>query len=454
MRDVDLLLTGGWVLPQERPGEALPNATVAIAGDRIVDVGPAADVAERVQAARTIDCSGKAVLPGLVDCHVHTCQQLARGLADDVGVLEWLTRIVAFEGVMDADDVYHSARAACLEMIKSGTTAFIEGCANPFYIDAAGQAMAESGIRAVLTRSTMEIQEPDWTVPDPFLMDGEANFEGTRQMIQRWNGAADGRVAAWCGWRQQWNLTDELLARIIRLARDCGVGLHGHLSTRRYGQIELLDRLGVLGPDLVFAHAIRYTAREIDLIAHYGVKIDHNPGASMHGAYGSAPAGQYPEMLEKGVCVCLGCDGAANGNTLDMFQTMRLAATLHKEVRQDPTVISAAQALQMGTVNGARACQWEDVGVLAPGKKADVIVVDLMQPHLLPLHDVTNNLVYCASGQDVVTTICDGKVLMEDRRVLVMDERRALAEANERAEQIAVRWREHLAARQAAPAAV
>jgi 5-methylthioadenosine/S-adenosylhomocysteine deaminase len=445
MQNVDLLLTGGYVVTQERPGEVLEDAAVAIAGDRIVDVGPSKQVAERVSAARVIDTTGKAVTPGLVDAHVHSCQQLARGLADDVGVLEWLTRIVAFEAVMDDKDVYTSVQAACLEMIKSGTIGFIEGCANPFFIDAAGQAIADHGLRAILTRSTMEVQEPDWKVPDPFLMDAEANFEGTVKMIERWNGAANGRIAAWAGWRQQWNITDELLVRLVKLVREKGVGLAAHLSTRRYGQIEHLDRLGVLGPDLVFAHAIRYTAREVELIALNGVKIDHNPGASMHGAYGSAVAGQYPEMLDKGVCVCLGCDGAANGNTLDMFQTMRLAATIHKEVRQSPTVISATEAFTMGTTNGARAAQWNDSGVLAAGKKADLIVVDLMQPHLMPVHNVINNLVYCASGQDVVTTIVDGQVLMEDRRVLAMDERKVLSEAADCAERIAERWKSRLA---------
>jgi 5-methylthioadenosine/S-adenosylhomocysteine deaminase len=437
VQEVDLLLTGGYVVPMERPGEMLNQAAVAIAGDRIVDVGPAAEVGERVRPARVLDCAGKAVLPGLVDCHVHTCQQLARGLADDVSVLDWLSRIVAFEAAMNEQDVYASVKAACLEMIKSGTTGFVEGCANPFYIDAAGQAIVDSGLRAILTRSTMEIQESDWSAPDPFLMDAEANYNGTRQMIERWNGAANGRISAWASWRQQWNLSDELLVRIVKLAREHGVGIHAHLSTRRYGQIELLDRLGLLGPDLMFAHAIRYTAREVELIALNDVKIDHNPGASMHGAYGSAVAGQYPEMLDKGVCVCLGCDGAANSNTLDMFQAIRLAATLHKEMRQDATVIPATQALQMGTLNGARACQWNDAGALVPGKKADLIVVDLLQPHLMPLHNVINNLVYCASGQDVTTTIVDGRILMENRQVAAMDERRVLAEAAERAERIA-----------------
>jgi 5-methylthioadenosine/S-adenosylhomocysteine deaminase len=341
---------------------------------------------------------------------------------------------------MDAQDVRVSVQAACLEMIKSGTTGFTEACAHPLHIDAAGAAMEESGLRANLTRSTLDVQQKDWTVPSPFLMSTERHLAETAAMIGRWNGAGNGRISAWCGWRHKYDTSRELLVALVALAREHGVGLHGHLSTRHYGEVEDLDRLGILGPEFLLAHAIRYTARELELIQRYDVKIDHNPGASMHGAYGSAVAGQFPEMIEKGICVGLGCDAAPSGNFLDMVQAVRLAATLHKEVRQDASVISAAQALYMGTTDGARACRWEDVGVIAPGKKADVIVMDMMQPHLLPVHDVISNIVYCGTGRDVVTTIVDGRILMEDRRVLAFDERKVMGEAMERADQVKARW--------------
>lgn len=441
----DLLLTGGWVVTGAADGSVIPNGAVAIAGNRIAAVGPAAEVARRGSAARTIDCAGQAILPGLIDCHVHTCQQLARGLADDIPVRAWLEKIVAFESAMDEEDVYWSARLALLEMIKSGTTGFIEGCANPFHVDAVGRALEESGMRGALTRSCMEIPESDWKTPDAFVMSAEENLSGTARMIDRWHGKADGRIQGWVGWRQQWNLSDELLVRIVRLARERGVGLHGHLATRRFGQIEHLDRLGVLWPDMVFAHAIRFTGREVDLIRHYDLKIDHNPGASMHGAYGSAVAGQFPELLERGVRVCLGCDGAANNNTLDMFTEMRLASTLHKEMRQDAGVISPRQALAMATRHGAAALMHGDrLGVLAEGRLADVITVDLAQPHLQPVNDVVSNLVYCAGGRDVMTTIVDGRVLMENRKVATMDEKETLARAGERTRLIKDRCRQWL----------
>jgi 5-methylthioadenosine/S-adenosylhomocysteine deaminase len=440
MRDADLLLTGGWVLTQERPGAVLENAAIAIAQDKIIDVGSADEVGSRVQARRVVDTTGKVVMPGFVDCHVHSCQQLARGIADDVPVAEWLARVVPFESEMDERDVHVSVQAACIEMIKSGTTGFMEACANPLHLEAAATAMEASGMRVNLTRSTMDLQQRDWTVPHPFLMSTERHLAETTDMIRRWNGAAGGRISAWCGWRHKYDTSNDLLRALVNLAREHGVGLHGHLSTRYYGELEDLDRLGVLGPEFLLAHAIRYTARELELIARYDVKIDHNPGASMHGAYGSAVAGQFPEMLEKGICVGLGCDAAPSGNFLDMLQTIRLAATLHKEVRQDACIISAAQALHMGTADGARACGWKDVGTLAVGKKADVAVLDMMQAHLLPVHDVVANIVYCGTGRDVVMTIVDGRILMEDGLVLVFDERKVLAEAVDRADRVKTRW--------------
>jgi 5-methylthioadenosine/S-adenosylhomocysteine deaminase len=439
---VDLLLSGGWVVTGDSAKTVIQDGAVAIRGNRIAAVGPAALLARQCVAARTIDCAGKAILPGLIDCHVHTCQQLARGLADDIPVREWLEKIVAFESAMSEEDVAWSARLACIEMIKSGTTSFIEACANPFHVDAVGGALEDSGLRGVLTRSCMEIPENDWKTPDAFVMSAEENFNGTARMIDRWNGAAAGRIQAWVGWRQQWNLSDELLTRIVRLAREKAVGLHGHLSTRRFGQIEYLDKLGVLWPDMVFAHAIRYTAREIDLIRHYDVKINHNPGASMHGAYGSAVAGQFPELLERGVHVCLGCDGAANNNTLDMFLEMRLASTLHKEVRQNAYVISPFQSLAMATRHGAAALmRGDELGVLAEGRLADVITVDLERPHLQPVHDVVSNLVYCANGNDVSMSVVDGRILMEDRKVLNLDEKKTLEQASRAAHMIKQRCR-------------
>jgi 5-methylthioadenosine/S-adenosylhomocysteine deaminase len=441
--EADLLLTGGYILPQQQVGQVIENGAVAIKGDRIVDVGPAEDVQARVHATRTIDCSGRAIMPGLIDCHVHTAQETARGLADDVPVGEWLTRIVGFEAYMQEEDVVAAVQLACLEMIKSGTTGFIEACMNPLYVDAAAEVMANSGLRCALTRSNMEHTEPTWDAPDDFLQGAGDSVQATREMIKRWHGAANGRINAWSGWRHGQDLSDEMLVQLVQLMDEFGVGLHAHLATRAYGEIERLDKLGALRPGQVFAHAIRFTAREVELIKLHDVKIDHNPGASSHGAYGASRVGQFPEMLQMGICVSLGCDAAANNNTLDMFRAMYLAATIHKDARIDATVIPAPLALQMGTTNGARACGWNDVGVLAPGNKADMVVVNLMQPHMVPIANAINAVVYSANGQDVETTIVDGQILMEQRRVLGLDETKIMRDAIESAERVKARWQKN-----------
>jgi 5-methylthioadenosine/S-adenosylhomocysteine deaminase len=442
--DADLALVGGYVLTQGSDG-IIPNGVVAIRGDRIAAVG-SRDTLRSLNPQRTIDCTGKVVLPGLIDCHVHTCQQLSRGLADEVDADEWMRRIVWFEAVMTEEDVRASARAACLEMIKAGTTSFVEACANPLYVDAVGEAIRDSGLRGILTRSTIEKSDGswNWSLPAPLIMDAGENLAATRRMIEKWNGAASGRIMAWCGWRHLANLSDQLIRDLVGLAREYEVGLHGHVAVQDYGETTYLDNLGLLGPDLLFAHGFRTTGRDVELITHYDVKISHNPSASAHGAYGAAVVGRIPEMLERGVCVCLGSDSAAGGNKLDVLRQASLAAVLHKEARQDATAVPAATALLMATTNGARAIGWHDVGFLAPGAKADIAVVDGSQPHLLPFHNVVNNIIYSGSGADVVTTIVDGRVLMEDRQVLVMDEVEVLREASERADQIAGRWRERL----------
>jgi 5-methylthioadenosine/S-adenosylhomocysteine deaminase len=235
-------------------------------------------------------------------------------------------------------------------------------------------------------------------------------------------------------------VSDELLVDLVDLMREYDTGLHAHQSTRQSGELDHLDELGVLDGAMVFAHGIRYSRRELALIKANGIKINHNPGGSLHGAYGSSALGYFPEMVDMGIVVALGNDGAANNNTLDMFREMRLAATIHSEARIDATAITAAEAFVMGTVNGATACRFEDVGTLDVGKKADVIVVDVMQPHLVPHHNIVANLVYSANGHDVTHTIVDGKLLMDDRRVLAFDEAAVMAEAIESAARVKSRW--------------
>jgi 5-methylthioadenosine/S-adenosylhomocysteine deaminase len=439
VKDADLLLSGGYVVVSS--SQIIARGAVAIRGERIIEVGPKEQVERSVRAARTIDTTGHAVLPGLVNAHNHTCQSTARGLADDISVTDWLSRIVPFEATLEEEDVRASVRLACLEMIKSGTTGVMEGCATPGHENTVGEVFVESGLRGVLTRSTMEHADTTWTVPPSFLISREDNLKATRDMLERWNGAGDGRISAWPSFRHAQDVSDGLILDLVKLMDDFNVGLHGHQSTRSSGELSHLDDLGVLRPDMVFAHGIRYSRRELELIRATGIKINHNPGGSMHGAYGSSALGYFPEMVRMGIVVALGNDGAANNNTLDMFREMLRVACIHSEARLDAGAVTAADAFNMGTVNGAKACMWDDVGTVEAGKRADVIVVDVTQPHLVPHHDLISNLVYCANGHDVQTTVVDGRVLMENRQVLVLDEASVMSDAVASAESVKARWR-------------
>jgi 5-methylthioadenosine/S-adenosylhomocysteine deaminase len=442
---VDLLIVGGDIVV-DGTADVIHDGVLAVRGNRIAFVGPR-DGWGGVGAKRTLDCRGKAVVPGFIDCHVHTCQQLARGLADEVDADEWMRRIVWFEAVMTASDVAVSARAACLEMIKSGTTGFMEACANPLYVDVVGEVVRDAGLRGILSRSTIETSTGgwQWNLPLPFTMDAAANLSATREMIETWHGAAGGRIGAWCGWRHLGNLTDDFIVSLVDLARDRGVGLNGHVGVNEYGEVDRLDRLGVLGPDMLFTHGFKTTSREVELLAHHQVKVSHNPGASVHGAYGASVVGRIPEMLAKGVCVCLGSDSAAGGNRLDVLHQAYLAAVLHKEVRQVEDIVPAHVAWRMATRNGAVAVGWDDVGYLAEGAVADIAVIDVSQPHLVPAYDLVGTLVYSGSGRDVVSTIVDGQVLMADRHVEVLDETSVLQEVAGTSGQLVERWRDRLA---------
>lgn len=222
-------------------------------------------------------------MPGLINAHNHTCQSTARGLADDIPVTEWLSRIVPFEATLLEEDVRASVRLACVEMIKSGTTGVMEGCATPGHENTVGEVFVESGLRGVLTRSTMEHADTTWTVPPSFLISREDNLKATEAMLERWNGAGDGRISAWPSFRHAQDVSDELIIDLVKLMDDYNVGFHGHQSTRSSGELSHLDDLGVLHPNMVFAHGIRYSRRELELIRAIGIKINHNPGGSSMG---------------------------------------------------------------------------------------------------------------------------------------------------------------------------
>ncbi|MGI6606371.1 MAG: amidohydrolase [Peptococcia bacterium] len=368
------------------------------------------------------------VIPGFVNCHTHAAMTMLRGYADDLPLQPWLeTKIWPREAHLQADDIYWGAQLAVLEMLKSGTTTFADMY---FYMEETAQVALESGIRACLSRGMVGTGDK-----------AELAIEESEQFVRAWHGKGEGRITCLFGPHAPYTCPPEYLQRVMALADAHGVGLHIHLAeteqevadiSRQYGQrpVELLASIGFFtGRHVLAAHCVHLAEEEIDILVRHHVGIAHNPESNMKLASGIAPV---PQLIQRGAIVGLGTDGAASNNNLDMLEEMRTCALLHKVNTYDPTVMPADVVLEIATKNGAKVLGLSEVGTLAPGQKADLLLLNLRQPHLTPLHQPVANLVYAAQSSDVQTVIVDGKIVMKDRQMLTMDEERILFEAGER----------------------
>jgi len=348
---------------------------------------------------------------------------LFRGIADDVDLSEWLEkRIFPLEAKLTADDIYCGAMAAALEMIKSGTTSFLDMY---FMMDSVAKACKETGIRGFLSAGIMDLG----ATPE----EAEKKLKDCEQFISRW--ASDDLVTPSVGPHAIYTCSEDFLRRSVALAQKQGVLIHMHLSEtqkevedckKEHGiaPAEYLEELGLLCPQLVVAHAVWLAESEMDLLKSRGVGVAHCPISNLK--LGSGIAKVY-EMRKKGIRVGLGTDSAASNNNLDLFEEIKFAALLQKGTLLDPKAISAQEALDMATIDGAKCLGAEDrIGSIEEGKLADMILIDLANPRFTPMHNVLSNIVYSANGSDVITTIINGKVVMEDRRLLTLDEGEAL----------------------------
>lgn len=398
----------------------IENGYLVIADDLIEQVGTGAVPIGSYD--KTINGWDKVVLPGFVNTHTHAAMTLLRGYADDLPLMEWLsTKIWPLEAKLNGDDVYWGTMLAIVEMIKSGTTTFNDMY---FFMGEAARAVEESGIRAVLSRGMIG------TSPD-----GQLALEDSRQLVKRWHKAAGGRIRFALGPHAPYTCPPDYLKQVVQLAEELEVGLHIHVAEtrqevddiiRQYGvsPVRLMLDCGVFSRPAVAAHCVHLSQDDIAILAKCGVGVAHNPESNMKLASGIAPV---PLLLESGIDVGLGTDGASSNNNLDMLQEMRTCALLHKVGSMDPTVIPAYQALKMGTVLGAKALGWGDqIGVLEAGYKADMILMNLNEANMIPLYDIPANIVYAAQAADVDTVIIDGRVVMENRRMTTIDEQEVL----------------------------
>jgi 5-methylthioadenosine/S-adenosylhomocysteine deaminase len=415
-------------------------------GDLLVRDGRIVEVATRIDAKtdQTIDASGAAVLPGFVQTHIHLCQTLLRGAADDLSLIDWLKkRIWPMEAAHTKESIRASAQLGIAELIKGGTTCALT-METVRHTEEVLRVVDESGFRATVGKCMMDKGDE---MPAALHENSRASIDESLALIEAWNGKGEGRIRCCFAPRFAVSCTRELLAEVATLARDRGVMIHTHASEnkteceiveRESGKrnVAYLDSLGISGAHVVLAHCIHLATEEMEILARTKTNVAHCPSSNLKLGSGLA---RVAEMLARNVPVSLGADGAPCNNRLDMFTEMRTAALLQK-LAHGPEILPATITLQMATIEGARALGLEnEIGSLEVGKRADVIVVDLAQLHSSPQTDVVSSLVYSAEASDVRTAIIDGRIVMRDRKLLSLDESSVIENANREAAALIVR---------------
>jgi len=441
----DLMLKNATIITMNQRREIIQDGAVVIEENRIVDVGKTKKIKSSHRVEREIDCRGKLVLPGLVDCHVHLTQALIRGCADDMALIPWLRqRVLPLQGTYTEKEGELSAKLCCIEMIKSGTTTFVECLLHWRYgFDRIARVVEKIGIRGVLSKSLMNVPgyaDQKDAIPSGMVEDGEKTMKQTIQMIQRWHGKANNRIHVWFGARTPGACTVDFYREISEKARKYKTGITIHLAEvkqdieylrREFGMtpMEFMTHCGIVGPHVIYAHGVWIPPEDFKILQRTGGTVCHCPASNLKLASGFAPV---PEMLKSGVNVALGCDGGPSNNCYDMIREMKLAALVHKARLLDPEVLPAETVLEIATLNGARATLWRgQIGSIERGKLADLIVIDLRRPHLVPVRNPVSNLVYAANGGDVDTVIIDGKIIMENRQMTTIEEEEVVQEAIE-----------------------
>jgi 5-methylthioadenosine/S-adenosylhomocysteine deaminase len=431
LKDADLIVSGGMVVTMDAGRAVYEDGSVAVRGDRIVAVGPRAEIEGRYQAAERIDARGRLVLPGFINGHTHVPMTLFRGLRDDVTLSDWLYKYIfpAEAKNVNEEFVRWGTRLAAAEQIRAGVTTF----ADMYYFeDAIAEETKAAGMRAVLGETFIDFPAPDNKSEAEML-----NY--TEKFLKRWQG--DGLIHAAAAPHSIYTCSRKTLEDAAALARKYHAPILIHVaemkkerddSEKQNGMspVAYLEKIGVLGGDVVAAHCIFVDETDRKLLAERQVGCVHNPSSNMMIASGVAPV---PEERAAGVAVGLGTDGpAGSNNDLDLMEEIDLAAKLAKIAKMDPTALSAKAAVEMATIDGARALHMEkEVGSLEAGKKADLILISLNEPNAVPMYDVYAQIAYALKGSDVETVVIGGKVVMRGRKLLTVDEAKVLEKARE-----------------------
>ncbi len=442
---IDLIVNGDYVVTMDESLTVIENGAVAVDDSLIVAVGPADEINAAYEARESLDGSRRVVLPGLVNGHSHAAMTLLRGVADDLALMDWLTNYIfpAEVEFVDAEFVRIGTELACWEMIRGGTTTFVDMY---YYPDAIADVVERCGMRALISATVIDQRSPD-------AENAADSIDKGVGFIERWQDR-NSRITPIFGPHANYTLNAEQLRETREAAQEYGVPISIHLSESPYEvqyskdtygstSIVMLEGIGFFEGPTIAAHVVWPTDEEIPILRDRKVGVIHNPTSNMKIASGVSPV---TKMLAAGVRVGLGTDGAASNNDLDMWEEMRLATLLQKVDRMDPEALPAATVLRMATIGGATAIGLGDsIGSLEAGKRADLIQVEFDDVHHVPTFDVLSHLVYVTDEQDVSTVVVDGAVLMRDGKFLTLDTGRVASEANA----LAARIQSALAARNA-----
>ena len=405
---------------------SVQTVDIAIENEKIIKIG---QISENWQADEIINGQYKFAIPGFVNAHTHAEMTLLRSYADDMNLMDWLqNKIWPIEAKMSDEDIYWGTMLAIAEMVKSGTTTFADMYAS---MEEVAAAVEETGIRAVLSRGMIGVAPT-----------GEKALVEAADLFKNYHNKADGRITVMLGPHAPYTCPPEYLETVVAISKDLKAEIHIHLAEtlfevgecqKQYGKspIELMEATGILQRGVLAAHCVHLSDNDISLMKKYNVRVAHNPGSNMKLASGIAPV---HKMLQAGLCVGLGTDGASSNNNLDMLEELRLATLLHKVNTLDPLVVPAYEGVLMATKYGAEAVGLKDtVGILAEGYKADITLFDTNNLWWTPQNDKISLLAYSANSSQVDTVIVNGKILMNKGQLLTMDEEKILYEVNKRA---------------------
>ena len=431
----DLLVLGKSVLTMEAGVSPIEKGAVAVADGRIVEIGPAADLLEKAPTCEVLDAGNCLVMPGLVNTHSHLAMTLLRGLADDLPLKTWLEdHIWPAEGQhMNRETVALGTQLAAAEQLLGGVTTTTDMY---FFGDVVCEVLAKAGMRGVIAESLIDAPTPRCATPEDMLVK-------QRELCESWKNhpLITPSIAA----HAPYTVCAANLVKEAELAEEFGVPLQIHLSETRWevetsienkgvSPVVYLEGLGFLSEQVVAAHCVHVDRNDIEILAENGVGVSHNPVSNLKLASGVSPV---PDMLEAGVRLGLGTDGAASNNTLDLLRDLQIAALLHKSVSGDPTTLPAAAVLSAATTGGAQILGLGDrVGVLKPGMEADIACFRLDQVHTTPIYDPWSHMVFAARAADVRHVVVRGKVVVRDRNVMTMDLDTIRAQAAEAAARI------------------